>query len=221
MAAVQVGRRQRGKRRLGRHKLACAVVGLAVGACTDASDGGLAGSSFGVGGVGGGIDPCQSGLADADGDGLSDLGEGRDDVDGDTVPNYRDQDSDGDGVDDRIEVGSPCSPTRCAEAIMYLTADSDNDGMIDGEDSDVCTLLSTSTSTSTVGTFPNSTGTSSGTSTTGSVGNDSTTGTIGEGGTHPGAGGSDTSAGGAAGAAGENNAGGADSEGGAAGAAWD
>ena len=46
---------------------------------------------------------------DADGDGLTDIIEGADDIDGDGVPNHLDCDSDGDGVSD------------CAEGLLNMT----------------------------------------------------------------------------------------------------
>jgi hypothetical protein len=41
---------------------------------------------------------------DDDGDGISDIDEGTDDIDGDGLPNCLDTDSDGDGVSDAVEV---------------------------------------------------------------------------------------------------------------------
>lgn len=172
--------------------------------------GGSASATFGGGGI-----FCGPELADADGDGISDLTEGLDDVDGDSLPNYRDPDSDGDGLGDADEVGHPCIPNVCGAATTYLTADSDGDGILDGEDSTPC---ETAIPTASTGASETTTETSSLTSTsTGSTGNDSTQ-TTGEGGAHPGAGGADPSAGGAAGAAGENSGEGASFAGGAAGA---
>jgi len=174
---------------------------------TDGSD--ISGSSsIGFGGV-----PCSAGTdgpTDADGDGITDVIEGIGDADGDTVPNYRDTDSDGDGLGDRAEVGEPCAPNQCQGLETYLTWDSDNDGVPDGDDPEACsptplTLTNsgelTTDTGSTIGTSlstSTSTGTTGVTLTTGAGGNDSTT--TGEGGANPGDGG-------AAGAAGENNAG--------------
>lgn len=201
----------------------CTLVGSGMGACSDNhSDisGGFSGAVTAVGGPGGIF--CGPG-ADADADGIPDLNEGLDDVDGDSLPNYRDDDSDGDGLGDAVEVGEPCNPNVCGTAITYLTADSDADGILDGEDSMVCTPTTATAQTST-GMSQTSTGTSATTvtSSTGTLGNDSTNTTgNGEGGTHPGAGGADPNAGGAAGAAGENNGEGASFAGGTAGATWD
>ncbi len=75
-----------------------------------------------------------AGLADADQDGIPDEIEGVEDVDGDTVPNYRDLDSDGDGLLDADEVGSPCNPTMCDQTPNYLNPDSDGDGILDGDE---------------------------------------------------------------------------------------
>lgn len=192
---------------------AAILVGGSFPACSvDSStpvDGGASATFGGVGFF------CGSHLADADGDGISDLTEGLDDVDGDSLPNYRDRDSDGDGLADADEVGDPCNPIVCGTAIAYLTADSDGDGILDGEDSTRCGTTVPAVST---GASETTTTASPLTSTsTGSIGNDSTN-TTGEGGTHPGAGGADPSAGGAAGAAGENSGEGASFAGGAAGA---
>src|SRR5688572_23246437 len=217
------GRRQGTGRRGSVYPLiaACSLITLGFSACSDVGDVSSGGFGGAVTTVGGGIF-CGPG-ADADADGIPDLIEGLDDVDGDSLPNYRDDDSDGDGLSDAVEIGAACNPNMCDTAIRYLTADSDGDGIVDGEDSDVCTGLLTTAVTST-GMSQTSTATSAttGTSTTGSMGNDSTTASSnGEGGTHPGAGGADPNAGGAAGAAGENSGEGGSFAGGAAGATLD
>ena len=72
--------------------------------------------------------------ADNDGDKIPDSVEGIKDVDGDTLPNYRDLDSDGDGLPDAVEVGDPCNPNACGPVAAYLSADSDGDGIPDGEE---------------------------------------------------------------------------------------
>ena len=74
---------------------------------------------------------------DADKDGIIDLHDGTDDLDGDGYPNMRDLDSDGDSVPDAIEAGDNDAFT--------LPVDSDNDGVADfrDEDSDNNCLLDT------------------------------------------------------------------------------
>jgi hypothetical protein len=75
--------------------------------------------------------PDSATPADEDGDGVSDAHEGRAqgwDTDGDGVPDYRDGDSDGDGVRDREEAGDG----RLATAPV----DSDDDGVPDVRDRD-------------------------------------------------------------------------------------
>lgn len=67
---------------------------------------------------------------DADGDGISDQHEGRDqeiDTNGDGVPDYLDLDSDGDGIPDSIEAGTVCGASP---------VDSDGDGVPDFRDLD-------------------------------------------------------------------------------------
>jgi hypothetical protein len=65
---------------------------------------------------------------DTDGDTIMDPHEGTDDLDGDGWPNFRDLDSDGDGIDDRFEAG---------DADLYtLPYDSDADGVADFFDDD-------------------------------------------------------------------------------------
>src|ERR1044071_851423 len=68
---------------------------------------------------------------DADGDGISDVDEGRDqniDTDGDGTPDYLDDDSDGDGIPDYREAGDvdPATPP----------VDSDSDGKPNFQDTD-------------------------------------------------------------------------------------
>jgi hypothetical protein len=77
-----------------------------------------------VGGDGGG-----STLADADGDGIPDVYEGRSDntdTDGDGTPDYLDDDSDLDGIPDSTEGGAPGA----------MPVDSDHDGTPDFRDAD-------------------------------------------------------------------------------------
>lgn len=90
-----------------------------------------------AGGIDAGISP-DSGLTfdplgDSDGDGISDLAEGRTnsggtDTDGDGAPDYLDQDSDDDGILDRDEAGD-------AE-VLTPPVDSDRDGTPDFRDLD-------------------------------------------------------------------------------------
>lgn len=233
MGGLRWGRGRFAGRRLGSGRLgggrltglaACVLGGLAWIACNDDLD--MGGSSGGVSlvSVGGGFF-CGTDFADADADGITDLSEGVADVDGDTIPNYRDLDADGDGLSDRIEAGDPCFPNTCGENITFLTADSDADGTLDGQDSSPCepnVLPSTATTQSPFTSTESATGmsqtstattatTNAATTGAGQTGNDSTetTGNQGEGGTNPGAGGANPGAGGAAGAANENDSGGA------------
>ena len=64
--------------------------------------------------------PC---CLDTDGDTICDIDEGSADVDHDGVPNFRDNDSDGDTVSDRVEAGR-------METCM-IPADHDSDGLPD------------------------------------------------------------------------------------------
>lgn len=212
-------RREQSSRRGTRLRWAAAwvVVGAAVAACSEpssvSSDGFGAGAITTIGGVGG-SPQCGPQFRDTDGDGISDATEGIDDVDGDSLPNYRDNDSDGDGLSDADEVGDPCEPYTCIDTPNYLTPDSDGDGLLDGEDDTPCWGIALATAQTT-------TDSTTATSTTnpGTTGNDSMTTTRGgEGGSHPGAGGTAPNAGGAAGGAGENSGEEASSMGGAAGA---
>ena len=67
-------------------------------------------------------------IDDADGDRISDLDEGQEDVDGDGTPNDMDLDSDGDGISDSDEAGDADLATP--------PIDSDNDGVPDFLDTD-------------------------------------------------------------------------------------
>lgn len=150
--------------------------------------------------------------ADADKDGIPDVVEGIEDVDGDSIPNYRDDDSDGDGLPDAVEAGNePCSPARCNGRFTFLTGDSDGDGISDADEPlGVCTndVVDATVSGVTTTTATSQTSTSTGND---SMGTSMTT--TGVGGTHPGSGGSlgqtSTNQGGAAGAAGAEDVGGA------------
>ncbi len=65
---------------------------------------------------------------DCDGDGISNLTEGKDDPDGDGLPNYIDTDSDGDGIPDAVEGEVDSDGVGVPD---YLDDDSDGDGMSD------------------------------------------------------------------------------------------
>ena len=67
-------------------------------------------------------------VADADGDGISDVREGTDDTDGDGTPDYQDTDSDGDGIDD-VDEGT--DDTDGDGTPDYQDTDSDGDGIDD------------------------------------------------------------------------------------------
>jgi len=68
---------------------------------------------------------------DSDGDGISDVVEWDDDVDGDATPNHLDLDSDGDGIPDSEEgTGDP----DWDGLLNFLDTDSDNDSMDDSEE---------------------------------------------------------------------------------------
>jgi len=77
--------------------------------------------------------------ADADGDGISDVDEGRAenrDTDGDGTPDYLDDDSDGDGIFDSVEAGDADTNTPPEDADMdgnpnFTDDDSDGNGIID------------------------------------------------------------------------------------------
>ncbi len=117
--------------------LSGAVMGVVIAACSDGTNTGSGSSSgnssSGTGGAGGTGSSTSSGqgglfmpppLTDSDGDGLSDVFEGKDapggapDTDGDGVPDYLDPDSDNDGIGDGFEG----------------TGDIDNDGIPDTKD---------------------------------------------------------------------------------------
>lgn len=78
-------------------------------------------------------------VADDDGDCIPNGAEGCElptppDRDADSFPDYQDSDSDGDGLNDGIEVGSNCQTPRDTDGDGlpdYLDADSDNDGALD------------------------------------------------------------------------------------------
>ncbi|MBU1219362.1 MSCRAMM family adhesin SdrC [Myxococcota bacterium] len=86
--------------------------------------------------------PDCNALADDDGDGISNGHEGCKcnlDSDLDGFPDYKDQDSDNDGVPDRIEAGDSDINTVPVDSDAdgtpdYLDRDSDGDGVIDGEE---------------------------------------------------------------------------------------
>ena len=69
---------------------------------------------------------------DSDGDGIPDSVEGYEDADGDGTPNYRDLDSDGDNIPDSVECPEqPCVDTDEDGIPNYLDTDSDGDGIPD------------------------------------------------------------------------------------------
>ena len=102
------------------------LVLLLAGACGDDS---------GTGGGGAGPDPA----GDADGDGISNAEEGAEDernTDGDAYPDYRDLDSDADGIADADEAGDADTATEAQDSDAdgtpdYLDTDSDADGISD------------------------------------------------------------------------------------------
>lgn len=73
------------------------------------------------------IDSIHSSDGDYDRDGIADMTEGEDDLDGDGWPNYQDLDSDGDGVSDAEELRRNWDPYDPIEA----TRDTDGDGVSD------------------------------------------------------------------------------------------
>lgn len=84
-----------------------------------------------VAGTACGSDPFSGGDGDLDRDGISDADEGRAekrDSDGDGIPDYRDLDSDADGISDSVEAGDTDGATP--------PVDSDGDGMPDFRDTD-------------------------------------------------------------------------------------
>ncbi len=153
----------------GRSRLVCVCACVAF-ACSNSEP---TPTSGGISTVIGGAPFCAVGIAseaaDNDGDGIPDSVEGIEDVDGDTLPNYRDTDSDGDGIPDREEVGEPCAPRSCGSVVLYLSPDSDGDGILDGDEKEgwVCSpaqaetvgsVSATATGSTTLGTQSSSTG---------------------------------------------------------------
>ncbi len=69
---------------------------------------------------------------DTDGDGIADATEGAGDTDGDGVPNYRDLDSDNDGLPDAMETFDSDGDGSAD----YIDPDSDNDGIPDSVEAD-------------------------------------------------------------------------------------
>jgi hypothetical protein len=93
-------------------------------------------------------DPCGY-HTDSDGDTIADSIEGRDDFDGDTLPNYLDPDSDGDTIPDSVEAGDDDLCTHPVnsdwgydehgnptgdELPDFLDPDSDDDGLPDRDE---------------------------------------------------------------------------------------
>jgi len=80
------------------------------------------------------VETCNCGPDDADddGDGIPNGVEGCEDLDGDSLPNCLDTDSDGDGLADSAECPEqPCRDTDGDEIPDFLDRDSDNDGLSD------------------------------------------------------------------------------------------
>jgi hypothetical protein len=103
-------------------------------------DGGDRGRDFGRDADADVILPCAL-LTDTDGDTIADQYEGTaSDIDGDTVPNYLDADSDNDGIPDAEEAGTGgdfCNYPRDSDGDTIIDAldfDSDNDGLGDREE---------------------------------------------------------------------------------------
>lgn len=69
---------------------------------------------------------------DTDGDGIADIREGEDDLDGDQVPNYEDTDSDGDGLDDSAETETGVFASDTDAGTDPYNDDTDGDGVDDG-----------------------------------------------------------------------------------------
>lgn len=87
--------------------------------------------------------PCDQ-LTDKDNDTIADQHEGTGDIDGDTIPNDEDPDSDDDGYPDSVEAGDDdiCTPpaNHDNDSIPdFIDADSDNDGLSDREEIDYST----------------------------------------------------------------------------------
>ncbi len=78
--------------------------------------------------------------ADDDGDGIPNEVEGCEDLDGDSLPNCLDKDSDGDGTADNLECPEqPCRDTDGDGMIDALDKDSDNDGLNDKKEKEAGT----------------------------------------------------------------------------------
>jgi hypothetical protein len=83
--------------------------------------------------------PCSV-VTDTDGDTIADQYESTVDSDGDTVPNYLDDDSDGDTIPDSVEAGTSgdiCNYPQDSDGDTipdFLDADSDNDGLLDRDE---------------------------------------------------------------------------------------
>ncbi|MFT5353281.1 MAG: hypothetical protein ACI9KE_000479 [Polyangiales bacterium] len=94
---------------------------------------------------GGIVDGGVDGTADADGDGISDEREGRAsglDTDGDGTPDFRDTDSDDDGIDDAREAGDAdiTTPPRDSDfdgTPDFQDTDSDNNTILDSDEADI------------------------------------------------------------------------------------
>ena len=87
-------------------------------------------------------DTTSEGLADADGDTISDQDEGSADIDGDGLANMEDDDSDGDGISDEDEAGDgdPNTPPVDSDSDGvpdFLDQDSDGNGLPDAVESNV------------------------------------------------------------------------------------
>ncbi|NMC68875.1 MAG: hypothetical protein GYA57_02265 [Myxococcales bacterium] len=83
--------------------------------------------------------PPDTSLTDTDGDTIPDDIEGSDDLDGDTLPNARDDDSDDDDIPDAVEAGDSDLRTMPADSDHdgtpdFLDLDSDNDTISDAEE---------------------------------------------------------------------------------------
>lgn len=97
-------------------------------------------SCGGDGGTATGVD--ELGTSDTDKDGIPDGVEGRAtgvDTDGDAIPDYRDLDSDGDGILDAVEAGDQdlATPPRDTDGDgvpEFRDTDSDNDGILDTDE---------------------------------------------------------------------------------------